>query len=279
MRLTNTKETWKRLAACLAGGFVLALMIGDQEGTQSDFGIAFKHAIFSSRIVVFLLVGVALFFAITFWPLVSPYLKRSGAAGVATGFLLVVISLVLMNWYDPVGKFSDVSNAVSNSGGVPTLPDMFFGWLAWTLTIGCLLLGALAIITRIKAFAWALTAVGVASAIIAFYAQQNLADWDGKIDHSLGAYMATVGFLISAAAGLVIVYAKKDEANPRRFVEDVMAWRPGFPPAVIGVVLAILCFTTDLLVRARCNWTWTWDGAISPTDSRAPTCPPTAART
>ena len=32
----------KRLVACLAGGFVLALMVGTQEGTQQDFGYAFR---------------------------------------------------------------------------------------------------------------------------------------------------------------------------------------------------------------------------------------------
>ena len=33
----------KRLAACLFGGFVLALMVGTQEGSQDDFGIAFHR--------------------------------------------------------------------------------------------------------------------------------------------------------------------------------------------------------------------------------------------
>jgi ABC-type branched-subunit amino acid transport system permease subunit len=244
MRLTNTRETWNRLLACLGGGFVLALMVGDQEGTQTDFGIAFKHAVFSPRILVFLLIGVALFFAITFWPLLAPYLKRPGAVGVALGFLLVVIALVLMNWYDPVGKFSDVSDAVSNSNGVPAVPDQFFGWLAWTLTIGCLVLGTVAIITRIQWLAWALTALGVLSALTAFYAQHSLADWDGKIDHALGADMATVGFLVTAGAGLVIGLAKTQVADPRGFIEAVMAWRPGFPLAVLGVVLTLLSFIT-----------------------------------
>ena len=241
--LTNTKETWKRLGACLAGGFVLALMIGDQEGTQTDFGIAFRHAVAMPRILFFLLVGVALFFAITFWPLLAPYLKRPGAIGVALGFLLVVIALVLMNWYDPVGKFSDVSTAVSKSSGVPFLADLFFGWLAWVLTLACLILGVAAIITRIRVLGYVLTALGVVSAIIAFTAQYQLASWDGKIDHSLGSYMATVGFLVSAGAGLVIALAQAETANPSKFVNDVMAWRPGFPLAVLGAVLAIFAFT------------------------------------
>ena len=39
----------KRLAACLFGGFVLALMVGKQEGTQNDFGIAFHEAVAATR--------------------------------------------------------------------------------------------------------------------------------------------------------------------------------------------------------------------------------------
>ena len=65
----------KRLIACLAGSFVLALMWGPQEGTQEDYGYAFRQAIFSPRILVFLGIGVLVFLAITFWPLVRPYLS------------------------------------------------------------------------------------------------------------------------------------------------------------------------------------------------------------
>ncbi|MCW2783235.1 MAG: hypothetical protein JWR35_3684, partial [Marmoricola sp.] len=35
----------QRLGACLAGGVVLALMVGNQEGTQQDFGYAFRQAL------------------------------------------------------------------------------------------------------------------------------------------------------------------------------------------------------------------------------------------
>ena len=48
----------KRLVACLAGGFVLALMVGPQEGTQEDFGYAFRESVFVPRIFVFLGIGV-----------------------------------------------------------------------------------------------------------------------------------------------------------------------------------------------------------------------------
>ena len=44
----------KRLVACLAGGFVLALMVGTQEGTQQDFGYAFRESVAVPRIFIFL---------------------------------------------------------------------------------------------------------------------------------------------------------------------------------------------------------------------------------
>ena len=75
-----------RLVACLFGGFVLALMVGNQEGTISgDFGIAFRHAVIGPRIVIFLGVGVVIFLLITFWPPVVPYLHRPGVAPWPTG--------------------------------------------------------------------------------------------------------------------------------------------------------------------------------------------------
>jgi len=44
------------------------------------FGVSFRHAVISPRIVVFLLIGLVIFALITFWPLVVPYLARPGMA-------------------------------------------------------------------------------------------------------------------------------------------------------------------------------------------------------
>jgi hypothetical protein len=46
----------QRLVACLFGGVVLALMVGNQEGSQTDFGISFRKAVSFPRIIVFLLI-------------------------------------------------------------------------------------------------------------------------------------------------------------------------------------------------------------------------------
>ena len=39
-----------RLVACLFGGFVLALMVGQQHGTLTDFGVSFRQAVALHRI-------------------------------------------------------------------------------------------------------------------------------------------------------------------------------------------------------------------------------------
>ena len=80
----------KRLLACLFGGFVLALMVGNQEGTLTDFGVAFRHAVVGPRILAFLGIGLAIFALLSFWPKVVPYLTRPGVVPLGAGFLIVV---------------------------------------------------------------------------------------------------------------------------------------------------------------------------------------------
>src|SRR6478735_6990314 len=89
-----------RLIACLAGGVVLAMMVGPQEGTTSDYYYSFNQAVLAPRIVVFLGFGVLLFLAITFWPNIKPYLTRTGFWPLISGALAVLASITLMDWYD-----------------------------------------------------------------------------------------------------------------------------------------------------------------------------------
>ncbi len=42
---TPSRAALRRLAACLGGGVVLAMMVGNQEGTLTDFGISFHKAV------------------------------------------------------------------------------------------------------------------------------------------------------------------------------------------------------------------------------------------
>jgi ABC-type branched-subunit amino acid transport system permease subunit len=233
---------FKRFIACLFGGFVLALMIGDQEGSQDDFGLSFSNATSTGRLIAFLLVGVAIFLAITFWPLLAPYIRRPGAVGVFAGFLLVLIAIALMRWYDPVGKFSALSNQVSDTNGLDFLPSAFFGWLAYTLWFGCFVVGIVAVVTRLAVIGYVLAALGAVSAVICYVAHMQLVDFAGGIDHSLAVYMATAGFAVFAGTGVVVARSGSEVADPKGFVEAVMAWRPGLPLAVIGVVFALVAY-------------------------------------
>ena len=240
--LGDGRTMLKRLVASLFGGFVLALMIGGQEGSQTDFGISFRTATAFPRLLIFLLVGVAIFLVLTFRPLLMPYVRRPGSVPLAVGFLGVLIATLLMNWYDPVGKFGAVATAVSKSSGVPVLADQFFGWLGYVLCFLPLVVGGFAIVARIRVLGWATAALGVAGAVIAFVAHHQIVSFDNRIDHSLGMYTACVGYLVIAVAGGIIARSEEEAGDPRGAVEKVMAWRPGLPLAGVGVALGLIAF-------------------------------------
>ena len=121
-RRLELKPLITRLAACLAGGVVLALMWGEQEGTQDDYGFAFHQAVFKPRILVFLGIGLAAFLAITFWPKVRPYLTKPGMPSYLAGVATVIASYVLLHWYDPISgqKLSDLADLVDADAVQPS---------------------------------------------------------------------------------------------------------------------------------------------------------------
>jgi ABC-type branched-subunit amino acid transport system permease subunit len=249
MSLTN-RAALKRLIACLFGGFVLALMVGRQEGGQNDFGIAFREAIFGARIVVFLIIGLVIFVMITFWPRVVPYLTRPGVTPLGAGLLTVLAAQTVMNWYDPLasssgnGKFSGVGTAADASPNLSSLSVAFFDWLAWALVIAGLAACGAAIVTRLRPLGYLTAAIGVVGAVLAYVAHKAVVDLGGGIDHSLGVYAAIVGFLVMACAGIAAVHARSEVADTRGFLATVMSWRPGLPIAAVGVILGLLAFTT-----------------------------------
>ena len=55
------------------------MMVGSQEGSHTDYGYAFRQSVLDPRIFVFLVIGVLLFLAITFWPTLVPYLPGRGS--------------------------------------------------------------------------------------------------------------------------------------------------------------------------------------------------------
>ncbi len=237
----------KRLAGCLAGSLVLALMWGPQEGSQTDYGYAFRQAVFSPRLVVFLLIGVLLFLAITFWPLVVPYLTRPGVWPLFAGTVTVIAAYTLMHWYDPIGnaKFSALSGAVAATSGLSPITSAYFAWLAWTLLAATLVLGGAAIALEHRPLAWITAGLGLLAAGITYFAHHDAVSFGNGIDHSLGAATASVGYLVMAGAALVVALSHKQVADGRAFVNRVLGWRPGLPLVVAGLIVGIVAFSAS----------------------------------
>lgn len=247
------RRPWlKRLVACLFGGFVLALMVGNQEGTiNGDFGIAFREAVLRQRIVVFLAIGFVIFLLMTYWRYAKPYLTAPGVAPLGLGILFIVASQTVLNWYDPLvgskgnGKFSAVRSAVDASSGLSPVTAPFFDWLAWALLgLGIVVCGA-AIITRTRWMGYLTGLIGLAGAVIAYLAHKDVVDIGGGIDHSFGMFADVIGFLLIAGAGVTAVYSRTQTADTRGFVQRVLDWRPGLVFAVIGVILGLFAFVSD----------------------------------
>ena len=240
----------KRLAACILGGLVLALMVGNQEGTPDDFGIAFREAIFRPRVLIFVGLGVIVFLIMTFRPLVVPYLTRPGIAPLTAGFLLVVVSQAVMNWYDPLAdtngeaKFGRVKTAVDKTTGLNPLTTAFYDYLAWTLLAVVLVGTAAAIVTRLRPVGYITAAVALFSAVESYLAHREVVNFDGRIDHSLGFYADVLGFLAFAAAAIVAVHAQSEQAETRAFATRLMAFRPGLPFVVVALIWGALAYFT-----------------------------------
>jgi ABC-type branched-subunit amino acid transport system permease subunit len=235
----------KRLLGCLAGGLVLALMVGNQEGTQEDYGLAFREAIFAPRVVLFLGIGVLLFLAVTFWPLVKPYLVRSGVRPLAVGGLTVIVSQTLLKWYDPLGdgKFQTLAAQAANTTGLSPLTRQFFtSPVPWILLIATLACAGVAIVIQMRLLAWIGAALGVLGAIWAFTSHADVVSYTHAVDHSLGAWVAALGYLTIAAASAMVALSRSEVADTAAFIERVLSWRPGFPLAVVGGLVGLVAF-------------------------------------
>jgi ABC-type branched-subunit amino acid transport system permease subunit len=250
----TTKAHLSRLAYCLLGGIVLAIMIGKQEGTLTDFGVSFRHAVLRPRIFIFLAIGLLIYLAITFWPLVRPHIRRPGVLPLVVGFLTVLVAQFVMNWYDPLaslknnGKFGEVRSVVDQtSHGLSQTTTWFFDWLSWTLVAVAVVCTAVCILARLRPLGYVAPVVGVIGAVLAYTAHQDVVDLGTKnqlgFDHSLGSYTDMIGFLILGGAGLTAALSQREVADPRGFATRVLNWRPGLPLAVIGVLFGVAAYT------------------------------------
>jgi ABC-type branched-subunit amino acid transport system permease subunit len=237
-----TRDSLKRLLACLAGGFVLALMIGNQEGVQNDYSYAFRQAVFSPRIIIFLAIGVGVFFAISFWPLLRPYLGRPGVVPLAFGLATIIAADFLLKWFDPEGdgKLSTVAKAVGDTSGISSLAKAYFGWLWW---VGLLIVVAgvgTAIVLHNLPLAWAAAAVSVVIAVLSVTSHNAVVNFAKQTDHSTGAYIAALGYLVVAVAGVTVAMSHTEIATTRATIDRLLDWRPGLPLIGAGVVVGLL---------------------------------------
>jgi ABC-type branched-subunit amino acid transport system permease subunit len=235
-----------RLLGCLAGGVVLAIMWGPQEGTPQDFGFAFRQAVLSPRIVAFLAIGVLIFLAITFWPRIRPYLTRPGALPLFVGVLVVAAAQALLHWDDQVGtaKFSAVAGAVAATPAINPIAAAFFGWLAWVQLVVVLAVGGVAVALRQRTLAWVTVGLAVLAALDTLVAHASVISFAHHTDHSLGAGVAAVGYVTVAAAGGAAALSGKPAADTRAFLDRVVGWRPGLVVAGIGLVIGLIALTT-----------------------------------
>jgi ABC-type branched-subunit amino acid transport system permease subunit len=237
----------RRLVACLAGSLVLALMWGAQEGSQTDYGFAFRQSILKPRVFVFLAIGVLVFLAISFWPRVVPYLARPGVWPLAAGGITVLAAQTLMRWYDPIGdaKFGTVATAVAHTSGLSPVTTAFFAWLAWTQLIVLFAVGAIAAVLRSRPLAWAALGLSVVAAVICYFAHHDVTSVGGGIDHSLGSSVAVVGYLVMALAAGIVAVTEAQVADSRALVNRVLGWRAGAPLVALGLILGVLAFTSS----------------------------------
>ena len=235
----------KRLLACLAGGVVLAMMVGSQEGSQTDYGYAFRKSVLEPRIVVFLGIGVLLFLAITYWPTIVPYLTRPGFWPLVSGALAVIAAITLMHWYDPAGdgKFSSTATVVRHASNISALATAFFGWLAWAELLAIVIAGAASIILGVRRLAAVVAVAAVVAAIISYLAHQAVVNAGGhQIDHSLGYAAAILGYLVIAVAMMISATTAAQQVESKALVGRMFAFRPGLPLVVIGAILTVLAF-------------------------------------
>jgi ABC-type branched-subunit amino acid transport system permease subunit len=234
-----------RLLACLGGAVVLAMMVGTQQGSQQDYGLAFRQSVLDVRIIWFLLLGVLAFLALTYRDVVTPYVRRPGIRPLIVGVLVLVASFFLMKWYDPLGdgKFGTFADAVTQTPQISPLARAFFGWLWVVGLIGVPVAIFVAIALRLRVLAWAAAVVSTVLGVLAVVAHATAGSFAGGVDHSFGAPTALAGFWILAGAGVVAATSGQETAATRAFIERVMAYRPGLPLVAVGLVLGVLALT------------------------------------
>lgn len=229
----------KRLLACLAGGVVLAMMVGKQQGSKTDFGLAFHESVLNPRIVVFLGIGVLIFVLSTFWSKLQPYFVRPGVGPLAAGTLAVVASYTLLDWLNgiPDPKLAPLSDLVEITPQLGGLTSAYFGWLHWTLLVVIVVAAVITIVTEFRPAAWAAAVLSVFAAVVTYTSHLDVVDVARSKDHSLGFGVAIIGYLVLLMATVIVAVTKTQQADGKRLANTVFGWRPGAPVVVLALII------------------------------------------
>lgn len=242
--------TVKRLFGCLALGLVLSLMIGKQQGSRDDYYVGIKKALFGPsilgpRIILFLLVGVGVFFLITYWSRIKPYLGRPGIKPMAIGALGVVMGYVLLKWTDNSraaadGKLGTLSDAASSTEGLSPIAQTFFTMpVPWILFLVSLIATLIAVILRNRVLGYAAAAICVVAGLWGYLAHGYVQSFLGTPDHSLGSAFQLLAYLTIAGGALVAARSHLEVADTKNFIRRAFAWRPGLFLAAIGSLVGL----------------------------------------
>ena len=234
----------KRGFACFAASIVLAVMIGPQEGTQEDYGYAFRQSVFKPRIFLFLGIGVLIFLLVTYWPTVKPYLTYPGAVALSSGLVAVIAGYQLLKWDDAVGdgKLGTVGPKVTETHQLSAIARTFFGWGHWTFFLIVAVLAAAAVVRHSNPLAWTSAVLALITGVWAFVAHHQVISYTRAVDHSLGAFCSLLGYLAVAVAAAAMALDRQNGASFRQSIDRALAWRQGLPMASAGLILALLAY-------------------------------------
>ncbi len=189
---------------------------------------------------------------------------RPGVLPIVLGVLATVYGLVHESWLYPKGArltFADIHDATAGSGLSP-VATAYFGWLGYTLTGLCAIVGLLGMLRRDRILGLAtgvLGALGLIISLISLHAVTALAAQDPKngltgpwqqLDH--GGWLTCGGFFLFAGGGLVVF--RQSTRTPRskaarRILPSQPGWfkAPGSSASVLALVGGLALFLPQIL--------------------------------
>ncbi len=229
------QEWFRRLVSCLGIGVVMNMVTG-ATGRQADYLYAIRTDFSSVRLLIWLAIGVLIWVAFTFAPVVQASLHKPGANLCVIAIVPLIISAALQPWYTPDGfKFFDLAPKARDTAGLAPLAVAYFGWLVYLLVAASAVLTGLAF-SRRRIFQIAAVLVDLVAIVLTWSSQKAVVDFGPAPDHSNGWWLLCLAFGLLAAGVIVNALSHSDTADPAGTVDQVLSWRPGVLPVALGVL-------------------------------------------